>query len=358
MNFPGFRNASLRGIATLAILLVFATFGFAQQYQQTNLVSDLAGVAAHTDPNLVNAWGLARSAASPWWINSAAKSLSLLYNGSGEAFPPGNPLIVSIPPQGSEPTGIVFNPTTEFQVGLGAPARFIFVTTDGVISGWNPVVNPTAAITKVDNSGAAAYTGLAIAQFEGKNYIYAANFRTEQVEVYDGNFQEVNFGASAFHDPALPQNYTPFNVQAIGDRIYVTFAKHEPGGDDEIQGTGLGFVDAFTTGGELVLRLKHGRWLNAPWGVTLAPEHGFGKFSGHVLVGNLGSGEIAAYNPKTGNFQGLLRGPHGKPIAINSLWGIDFGNGANAGPTTTLFFAAGIDEENHGLFGAISALPK
>lgn len=357
MIFPALRNTILWYGVTLATLLLLATFALGQHYQQTNLVSDLPGVAARTDTNLINAWGLARSGTSPWWVNSAGASVSILYNGSGEAFPPASSLVVSVPPSGSEPTGIVFNGTTDFEVGIGAPARFIFVTTDGVISGWNPAVDPNAVVVK-DNSETAAYTGLAISQWEGKNYIYAANFKGKQVEVYDGKFDPVSFGSSAFHDPALPEDFSPFNVQAIGDRIYVTFAKLEEGGDEEIQGAGLGYVDAFNASGELVLRLKHGRWLNAPWGIALAPAQGFGKFSGELLVGNLGSGEIAVYNPTTGNFHGLLRDVHGKPIEIEGLWALGFGNGANAGPPTTLFFAAGIEDETHGLFGTITPVPK
>jgi uncharacterized protein (TIGR03118 family) len=356
--FPALRNTILRYGVALATLLLLATFAFGQHYQQTNLVSDIPGVAVRTDTNLVNAWGLARSGTSPWWVNSAGASVSILYNGAGEAFPPASPLVVSVPPSGSEPTGIVFNGTTDFEVGIGAPARFIFDTTDGVISGWNPTVDPTNAVIVVDNSDTAAYTGLAISQWEGKNYIYAANFKGNQVEVYDSKFDPVSFGSSAFQDSELPEGFSPFNVQAIGDRIYVAFAKVEEGGDEEVPGPGLGYVDAFTPNGELVLRLKHGRWLNAPWGVALAPAQGFGKFSGELLVGNLGSGEIAVYNPTTGNFHGLLRDVHGKPIEIEGLWALGFGNGANAGPETTLFFAAGIEDETHGLFGTITPVPK
>ena len=143
-------------------------------------------------------------------------------------------------------------------------------------------------------------------------------------------------------------------MQAIGDKIYVMFAKVEEGGDEEVAGPGLGYVDAFTPGGELVTRLKHGPWLNAPWGIALAPESGFGKFSGELLVGNFGSGQIAVYKPKTGNFHGLLRDSRGKPITTEGLWGLGFGNGATAGPATTLFFAAGIDDESHGVFGTIT----
>jgi uncharacterized protein (TIGR03118 family) len=250
----------------------------------------------------------------------------------------------------------VFNGTSDFQIATATPARFLFDTTDGVISGWNPAVDPTHAVVVKDNSGTAAYTGLTISQWQGKNYLYAANFKGQMVEVYDSSFSLVPLGTSAFRDPAIPDDYSPFNVQAIGEWIFVTFAKLEAGGDDEIQGAGFGYVDAFTPGGELVLRLKHGRWLNAPWGVALAPAKGFGKFSGELLVGNLGSGQIAAYKLKNGTFHGLLRDRRGHPITIDGLWGLGFGNDANAGPSTTLFFAAGIDDEQHGLFGTITAV--
>jgi uncharacterized protein (TIGR03118 family) len=339
-------------LASLAPAL--ATPGFAQHYLQTNLVSDVPGFAAATDPALINPWGLSRSATSPWWVADNGTGLSTLYNGAGAA----QALIVGVPPAGgqeppSAPTGTVFSGSTDFQVGPGQPARFLFSTEDGTIAGWNPAAGATAAITKVDNSGHAVYKGLALAQVAGANYLYAANFFAGTVDVFDKNFAPASLGANAFRDRLLPKGYAPFNVQAIGDTLYVTFAKQDDTKFDEVAGAGRGFVDAFTTAGVLKMRLRWGRWFNAPWGVALAPA-GFGRFSGMLLVGNFGSGKIAAFDPANGHFRGMVRGARGRPLAIDGLWALGFGNGAGAGPATTLYFTAGIDDEAHGLFGTIT----
>ncbi len=348
-------------LSAAGLLLVGAVGGLApslsaQHYQQTNLVSDVPDLATFTDANLVNAWGLARSATSPWWVADNGTGVSTLYNGAGNALS----LIVTVPGlpgsmEPSTPTGIVFNGSGDFQVGPSQPARFLFVTEDGTLSGWNPSANPTQAIAVVNNAGAAVYKGLAIGQINGANHLYAANFLAGTVDVFNATFQPVSLPAWAFRDPRLPDEYAPFNVQAIGDRIFVTFAKREPGEDEEIPGPGRGFVDAFSTSGELQMRLKWGFWMNAPWGVALAPA-GFGKFSNMILVGQFGSGKIAAFDTKHGNFHGLLRNAHGRPIRIEGLWALGFGNDSGAGPAQTLFFTAGIDDEAHGLFGTLTPL--
>jgi len=330
----------------------------AQHYQQTNLVSDVPGLAATTDPNLVNPWGIARGPSSPWWVADNGTGVSTLYNGLGQPIP----LVVTIPPPPggtppSAPTGIVFNESSDFEVAPDSPALFIFVTEEGTISGWNPMVDLNNAILKVNNSGSAIYKGVTIAQREGANLLYAANFFGGTIDVFDTNFAPVNLGAGAFTDSSLPEGFGPFNVQNINGTIYVAFAKQDEAKEDEVAGPGLGFVDAFDASGNLLMRLKSGHWLNAPWGVTLAPSD-FGKLSGRLLVGQFGSGQIATFDPDTGNFHGLLRGEHGQPLTIEGLWGIRFGNGGAAGPTNTLFFAAGIDDEAHGLFGTITPIPQ
>jgi len=211
-------------------------------------------------------------------------------------------------------------------------------------------------VLEVNNSaGGAIYKGLALGQANGANYLYAANFGNSSVDVFDKAFQPVNLGAWAFRDRHLPKDYSPFNVQAIGDMIFVTFAQHMPGESDETAGPGRGFVDAFSTSGELLMRLQSGFWMNAPWGLALAPAD-FGKFSGMILVGQFGSGKIAAFDPVKGHFRGLMRGAHGRPIRIEGLWALSFGNGANAGPANSLYFTAGIDDEAHGLFGTLTPL--
>jgi uncharacterized protein (TIGR03118 family) len=354
----------------LAVLTLLPAVALAQHYHQTNLVSDIPGLAANTDPDLVNAWGIARGPASPWWVNANGTGNSILYNAAG--IKPG--LVVTVPPPAgssagtnSTPTGIVFNTdndATHFLVVNPADdtkkgrAVFIFATEDGTIAGWSPTALPTAAVLEVPKSGAptAIYKGLAIAQHAGATYLYAANFKSGNVDVFDSSWNPVTLQVDQFTDPRLPKGYVPFNVQNINGDIFVTFAQQ---GElpDEVDGRGKGFVDKFDSGGTLLMRFQHGPWLNAPWGVALAPAD-FGKFSNDLLVGNFGSGEIAAFNPTTGRFLGRLHSERGT-LVIPGLWGIGFGGGVNLvndGAANTLFFAAGIDDENHGLFGTLNAI--
>jgi len=355
------RKSLLRTLTLIAVLSL-AQSATAQHYQQTNLVSDLPG-AALRDPNLINPWGIATGGATgPWWVNANGTGVSELFDGAGHPFPIGNQLVVTIPPPPgsvgpSAPTGIVFHGGTGFDVTAGNPARFIFVTEDGTISGWNPAVDPTHAVIKVNNSTTAVYKGVTLGQRSGATFLYAANFHAGVVEVYDTSFNPVTLSASAFTDPDLPSGFAPFGIQNIGGNIFVSFAKQAEDKHDEVDGAGLGFVEAFTPDGVLILRLRHGFWMNAPWGMTLAPAN-FGKFSDHLLIGMFGGGNIAAFDPKTGNFSGLLRGPIGHPITIDGLWGLAFGNGGIAGPTNTLFFAAGINDEADGLFGTLTAIAE
>ena len=324
-------------------------------YVQTNLVSDVPGMAARTDSQLVNAWGIDRSPTGPWWVNSNGKGLSIVYDGNGNPFPMATPIVVTIPTPGgtgtSTPTGIVFNPTTDFQIAPGMQAFFLFATEDGTISGWNPMVDATHAVIKVNNNPTGAvYKGLTLGQ-NGGNVIYAANFGNGTVDVFNSSF--AGGPSAAFQDPLLPAGYAPFNVQNIGGSIYVTFAKKDPITNDDIPGPGNGYVDQFTPAGLLIRRLEHGPWMNGPWGLALAPGN-FGRLSGKLLVGQFGSGQIAAFDPATGKFFELMRSSHGNtPVSIDGLWGIGFGNGANAGPADVLFFAAGIQDEDHGLFGTL-----
>ena len=326
----------------------------AQHYQQTNLVSDLPAEAAIQDLNLVNPWGLSRSSGSPWWVADNGAGLSTLYNGTGTP----QALVVTIPPADATsgekgvPTGTVFNGTTDFALPTGGPARFIFVGEDGTISGWNGGTSAVVVSTK-DRS---VYKGVAIASLHGVNYLYVANFSKKRIDVFDTHFNLVHLDHDAFEDEHLPRSFAPFNIQNIGDSLYVAFAKLDPRTNDEVAGAGLGYVNVYTPGGRLKRRLEHGDWLNAPWGLVLASGD-FGTFSHHLLVGNFGSGEIAAYNVSTGRFDGMLRNVSDGILSIPGLWALSFGNGANAGPATTLFFTAGIEDEAHGLFGTLLPVP-
>ena len=317
-------------------------------YTVTPLVSDQPGVAARTDPNLVNAWGLTASGTSPWWVADNGTDLSTLYRGDGTV----QALVVHVD---GGPTGTVFNPTAGFLLPTGGKALFLFDGEDGIVRGWNGPQGTTAIVVKDRSDVGAIYKGLAIADTTAGPRLYAADFHNARIDVFDGSFGLVP--NSGFEDTSLPAGYAPFNVQTIGDRVFVAYAKQDEDAEDEVAGQGTGFVNAYDLAGNLLGRVAQHGQLNAPWGLALAPE-GFGRFGGDLLVGNFGDGQINAYEElPNGHFEhrGELRGSDNKPLAIDGLWALRFGNGGNAGPTGTLFFTAGPDEETHGLFGSITA---
>lgn len=322
-------------------------------YFKHNLVSDVPGTADFTDTNLVNAWGIATSTTSPFWLTDERTGLSTLYNSSGTP----QTLVVTVPPPGgrtppSKPTGIVFNSTTNFVVASNAVARFIFDTEDGVIAGWN---SGGSAVVKVDNSAAGAvYKGLAIGSSGGGNYLYTANFHSGAIEVYDGNYNRVTLTGS-FNDPSLPAGFAPFNIRNLGGQLYVTYAKQDALGTNDVAGPGNGFVNIFDTSGNFVTRFASSNVLNSPWGLAIAPTN-FAAFSGAVLVGNFGDGRINAFD-SGGSYLGTVQDATGNPIVIPGLWGLIVGNGGSGGDARTLYFAAGISGQSHGLFGSISAIP-
>jgi uncharacterized protein (TIGR03118 family) len=291
--------------------------------------------------------------------------VATLYNGAGATIP----LVVTIPPSSvnagkpGNPTGQIFNGTPGFTLAVGKPALFIFATEDGTVSGWNPGVNPNTAVIKVDTKGAAVFKGLTIATLNdpivGPTYfLYGADFHNGRVIVWDSTFTKISLSPIAFKDPLVPPGYAPFNVQNIGGNIYVAFAKQDAAKHDNLDGAGLGYVTVFTPTGQLIRRLDHGSWFNAPWGIVQAPSD-FGAYSHDILVGQFGSGEILVFNPVTGHFLGRLRDSKNVPIANKGLWGINFGSSdasGKSGSATTLFFAAGIEDENHGLFGTITPI--
>ena len=321
-------------------------------YAVHNLQSDVPGLAAATDPDLVNGWGIVASATSPWWVSDNGTSKSTLYNGTTGAK---LGLVVSVP---GAPTGVVFNGSpADFQVAVGdadpAGSRFIFATDDGQIAGWNG--QGTAAVNAVTTPDA-IYLGLAIGSTGGANYLYAANFFARSIDVFDGSWAPATL-AGDFTDPSLPSGYSPFGIQNIAGEIFVAYALQNDDGDEEVAGAALGIVDAFGTDGTFHGRVASFGDLNAPWGLAKAPAN-FGKFSSDLLVGNFGDGRIHAFRwtaDEGWQAHGVLKGTDNRPISIDGLWGIGFGNGAGSGPTNTLYFAAGPDDETHGLFGSITA---
>ena len=356
-----FKSSKLFAVLVVGLFLApFVTQ--AQHYTQTNLVADLPGVAPVTDPNLVNPWGLTRSATSPWWVSNNNSGTSTLYTGAGAIIPINGNGIVTVPPPKnaptgtiSTPTGIVFNSSADFVLPNGKPAAFIFVTEDGTISGWN---GGAAAVLVVDNSNipaghGAVYKGATSAVWNGKRYLYVTNFRSGKVEVYDSTFKRVHISEEDFDEDHIPRDFAPFNVQNIGASLFVTYAKQDASKHDDVAGEGLGFVEIFEPSGRHIAHLEHGDWLNAPWGVVWTPRD-FGTFSNTILVGNFGSGWVAAFNGFTYKFIGFVKNPDDSILAIDGLWSLTFGNGASAGPSTTLYFSAGPQGETHGLFGTLT----
>jgi uncharacterized protein (TIGR03118 family) len=351
-------QTAVRLCLSTAALLVAATLlslpASAQKATITNLTSDIASVGTFTDTNLVNPWGLVSSPSGPWWISDNATGLSTLYDGTGSP----QSLVVSIPQwdgtPGGNPDGIVFNSTSDFQLSAGNPAVFMFATEDGTIQGWNHNVQATMSVIEVNNFPGAVYKGLALASAGGANYLYAANFRNNSVDVFDKNFAAHSFGSNAFVDSTLPAGFAPFNVFNMGGgKLAVTYAKQDAAKHDDVAGPGNGYVDIYDTMGNLQMRLAHNIFLNSPWAVAIAPATGFGGFSGDILVGQFGSGAIVAYTP-SGQVAGLLLNPAVLQLQLENLWGMAFGNGTGSGPTTTLYFTAGTFGETHGILGSVT----
>jgi uncharacterized protein (TIGR03118 family) len=318
------------------------------------LVSDgAAAPAPATDAKLVNGWGLSAGPTTPWWASNNGTNTSTLYSGVGAKVP----LTVTV---AGGPTGTVFNGNAaDFvisQNGKSAAARFLFATEAGTVLGWSPAVNGTTAIAGADRSAAGAvYKGLAVAN----DHLFATDFHNGRVDVFDASFKPVTT-AGGFKDAKVPAGFAPFGIQALGNDVFVTFAKQDAAAKDDVPVPGQAYVDEFTTDGTLVARVvnsgKKNAPLNAPWGLALAPA-GFSVFGNDLLVGNFGNGRISAYTKRgaTWVYKGQLRHANGAPITIDGLWAIAFGNGSAAGPTSSLYFLAGPSDEQHGLFGSITA---
>jgi uncharacterized protein (TIGR03118 family) len=314
-------------------------------YLQTNLVADTAGAAARTDSHLVDAWGLAIGNGN-FLVANAGSSTATVYNSSGA---PQTNNVITTPAQ---PTGAVFNSSgTGFNVSQGSlssSSEFLIATLGGQIAGWAPAINATAAIVAVNNAPA-YYTGLAMASTSSGALLYAADYRGDKVDVYTSTFQPTLAGA--FVDSQVPTGFAPFNIQNIGGKLYVTFARQ-----NFAAAAGNGFVDVFDTNGHLLQRLTSGGNLNLPWGLALAPTS-FGQYAGDLLVGNFGDGRINAYDAGSGTFVGPLHDNQDNVIAINGLWSLQFGTGGAGGNTNSLYFTAGPSGGQHGLFGTLALIP-
>lgn len=336
----------IRTLPALTLVPLFlAAAAHGPSYHRTVLLSDGFVPAPNLNPDLKNPWGIVAAPTGPIWISNNGTGTTSIVKGDGSQA------LADIGVNGA-PTGIVFNGTEGFVVSSdegSGPSRFIFATEDGVLLGWSPAADPARAIVGADASAAGAvFKGLALATISGRPFLYATDFVSGRVMMFDDNFGR----AGSFTDENLPENYGPFGIANLGDVLAVTFAQREEDGGDDVPGAGHGIVDLFGFDGTMLQRLvSHGE-LDSPWGLAVAPG-GFGKFSNDLLVGNFGDGRILAYNLHTGSFRGALEDDSGRAIIIESLWGLMFGNGAFGTNPHGLYFTAGTDGEVHGTFGVI-----
>lgn len=352
-------HCSVRRPAVLALALVAAlgacsdsttTPTLSSAYDQTDLVADDAALGAATvDADLVNPWGLAFGPTGILWTSNNRSGTSTLYDEAGAK----RSLVVTIPSAtsatGGAPTGIVFNPTSDFVIPSSTKALFIFAGEDGTLSAWNPGAGTAAVIVADRSSAGAVYRGLALASNGGANFLYATDFKNARVDIFDASFAFV----SSFTDTSVPAGFAPFGIQNVNGQLFVTFAKQR--GPDNVAdqpGPGNGFVDIFNTDGTLAKRLVSNGQLNSPWGIALAPA-GFGSASGDILIGNFGDGRIGAYDAASGAFRGFLHDASNAPFAIDGLWALTFG----VNTATTLYFSAGPNGETHGLLGTLTVAP-
>jgi uncharacterized protein (TIGR03118 family) len=349
----------MRGFSASLVIAVPMTLvsgiAFATPFYQTNLVSSVSGVASNTDPNLRNPWGISFSNTSPFWVSNQFTNTSTVYDGSGSTIrPPVSIPTIGAGPQG--PTGTVFNGTSAFELQPGAPSVFLFSTLSGEIAGWNPTVNLNQAVRPFLATDAAVYTGLAKGTVSGNPLLYAADFANGKIDVIDANFQKTSL-TGTFLDPTLPAGYVPYNVQNIDGQLYVTYSKVDPVTHRALEAANQGIVDVFDLQGNFVRRVITETNLSAPWGVTIAPAS-FGSLSGALLVGNEGDGTISGFDPTTGLFIETIRDIHGNPIVNEGLWGLAFRSPTSGFDPGRLYFAAGIEEEEQGLFGTIQPVPE
>ena len=340
----------LKFCSTLIIALgLFSPAPEAGAFIATNLVTDdqAAHSAVLTDPNLVNAWGISRTGTSPFWVSDNGTGVATLYRVNPiTGVPSIAPLIVSIPGLG--------NLTGQVAAGVAGSFNgdaFLFVSEDGTVSGWRGALG-TLAETLVIGSPDNVYKGSAFQNILGNGYLYAANFHTGKIDVYKGNGAAPNL-AGNFVDPGIPAGYAPFNVQDIGDKIYVTYALQNAAGDEDVAGPGHGFVSVFDNQGNFISRVGSQGTLDSPWGLALAPAS-FGAYAGDLLVGNFGDGTINVFDLASNSFLAQLLASDGNPLVIDGLWGLIPGSGAgNGGSSQAIYFSAGPDGESHGLFGVI-----
>ncbi len=375
------RKKTLTLLGACAITLAAAASAFAQMplmpdgskkattfYTQTNLVTSMKSLKAKIhDPNLSNPWGLVQGP-TPFWISDNNAGVSTLYDGNGNIFTVADgkkmvPFVVTVPPpNGSNavaaPDGIVFNGvTSDFGGDL-----FIFSTEDGTISGWQQS-DGTGAVLHVDNSSVptsangAVYKGLALATLNGHQFLYATNFRSGNVDVFDSSYNPVTSLSGTFTDPNAMTGFAPFGITLFDNNyLWVTYAMQDSAKHDPVHQVGAGYVDIFTTDGVFMQRFATGGNLNAPWGMVLTPST-FGPLGGDYWIGNFGDGNINAYTPG-GTLAGQPTDKKGTPLNVDGLWALVFGDGSNNASTTSLYFTAGPNMETEGIFGKFDVTTK
>ena len=338
------------GLLAATLTLALAAGANAQvRIDVTNLVTDdqSAHAGQITDAGLVNAWGLSYSPTSPFWVSANGTDTATLYNVNPATQATSKVgLTVSVPVGGI--TGQVFNTG-----GSGAfnGDNFLFVGEGGTVAGWRGALGTTAEVLKL-SSAADVYKGAAFATSSGNSYLFAANFRSGNIDILKGANGEPDL-AGKFTDPGLPNGYAPFNSQNLGGTIYVTYALQDGAKHDELAGAGRGFVSSFSQQGNFIARVASAGALDAPWGLAIAPAS-FGALAGSLLVGNFGDGRINAYDPASHAFLGQLAALDGTPLSIDGLWALAPGNGGGAGSSALLYFTAGPDDESHGILGVLS----
>jgi uncharacterized protein (TIGR03118 family) len=333
-----------------AALLVGPLPAHATSFSVTNLVTDdqSANAAQITDPSLKNAWGIASSATSPFWVSDNGSGVATLYSvNPADDLATKQALTVTIPGAGTV-TGQVFSGVA----GSFNGDSFLFVSEDGTIAGWRAALGTNAEVLQLPVSGN-IYKGAALSNIAGNAYLYAANFYAGRIDVLKGSAAAPDL-AGGFTDPALPAGYAPFNLQNIGGKLYVTYALQNAGGTDDVAGAGHGFVSVFDLQGNFLGRLGSGGALNSPWGLALAPAS-FGQFAGDLLVGNAGDGRINVFDLSTNMFLAQLGDANASPLTIDGLWSLSVGNGGNGGSASSIYFTAGPSGGTHGLLGVIAA---
>ena len=329
-----------------------AKHGINTKFNQVNLVSDIMFQGARIDPNLSNGWGMAVTPTGIFWISANHTGLSVIYDSAGnqKINPVTIPKTGNVP--GGAPSGAVFNFTTVFNLPSGSASRFIFVGEDGIVSAWGPTAGSSAVVVADQSGQSAVYKGVDIAKNGTDYFLYAANFKQAKVDVFDKNFALVQ--NTTFSDPNIPDGFAPFNIKNINGMLFITYALHKaPDNMDDQKGAGNGFVDVFNPDGTLIMRFASHGALNSPWGIA----EGFaGNLANTILIGNFGDGRINVFR-KSGEFLGQLQDKREKPVTIEGLWGLFTSNTIHA-VGDNIYFSAGPNDENNGLFGYLTSKVK